>query len=84
MNRSRKSAGADFGVNARAARRGARAPMSRLERFSRPEGAAKPVAFQATEKRSMCRRFARDIGRGCYHQVLTPAGRKTDGDRFGF
>jgi hypothetical protein len=50
-NRSSESAGADSGVNARSAQRG-RAPMNRLERLSRPKGAAKPVAFQATERRS--------------------------------
>jgi eukaryotic-like serine/threonine-protein kinase len=41
-----------LGVNASEASRGVWPPVSWLERFSRPQGAAKPVAFQATEKRS--------------------------------
>src|SRR5580658_1443043 len=45
-------AGANLGGNAREARRGGGPPMSRLERLSRPQGAAKPMAFHAIERRS--------------------------------
>jgi hypothetical protein len=62
VNRSSESAGADSGVNAREARRGAWAPINRLERLSRPQGSAEPVAFQATERRSSGTRIAESAG----------------------